>query len=54
MKEREAKDVVTPELASDGAGVRLKRSIATRTLDHLDPFFLFQGDTMFYAGWHSQ
>ena len=41
MKEREAKDVVTPELASDGAGVRLKRSIATRTLDHLDPFFLF-------------
>jgi quercetin 2,3-dioxygenase len=27
--------------ASDGAGVRLKRSIATSTLDHLDPFFLF-------------
>jgi redox-sensitive bicupin YhaK (pirin superfamily) len=32
---------VTPTAASDGAGVRLKRSIATRTLDHLDPFFLF-------------
>ncbi len=41
MIEREVKDVVTPEMASDGAGVRLKRSIATRTLDHLDPFFLF-------------
>ena len=39
--EREVKDVVTPVVASDGAGVRLKRSIATRTLDHLDPFFLF-------------
>jgi len=26
---------------SDGAGVRLKRSIATPTLDNLDPFFLF-------------
>jgi redox-sensitive bicupin YhaK (pirin superfamily) len=41
MTEREVREVVTPELASDGAGVRLKRSIATRTLDHLDPFFLF-------------
>ena len=39
--EREAKEVVTPVVASDGAGVRLKRSIATPTLDHLDPFFLF-------------
>ena len=41
MTEREIQHIVTPELASDGAGVRLKRSIATRTLDHLDPFFLF-------------
>ena len=41
MAEREVKEVVTPVVASDGAGVRLKRSIATRTLDHLDPFFLF-------------
>jgi redox-sensitive bicupin YhaK (pirin superfamily) len=41
MMEREVKEVVTPVVASDGAGVRLKRSIATRTLDHLDPFFLF-------------
>jgi redox-sensitive bicupin YhaK (pirin superfamily) len=41
MKEREALDIVVPVAASDGAGVRLRRSIATRTLDHLDPFFLF-------------
>jgi len=41
MNERIVKDVVTPVAASDGAGVRLKRSIATQTLDHLDPFFLF-------------
>lgn len=41
MTERTITDVVTPSLASDGAGVRLKRSIATPTLDHLDPFFLF-------------
>ncbi len=39
--EREVKEVVTPVAASDGAGVRLKRSIATQTLDNLDPFFLF-------------
>jgi redox-sensitive bicupin YhaK (pirin superfamily) len=41
MIERTLQDVVTPTPASDGAGVRLKRSIATPTLDHLDPFFLF-------------
>jgi redox-sensitive bicupin YhaK (pirin superfamily) len=41
MIERGLKDVVTPMSTSDGAGVRLKRSIATPTLDHLDPFFLF-------------
>ena len=41
MTERGLQDVVTPVAASDGAGVRLKRSIATQTLDHLDPFFLF-------------
>jgi redox-sensitive bicupin YhaK (pirin superfamily) len=41
MIERTVTEVVTPTAASDGAGVRLKRSIATRTLDHLDPFFLF-------------
>ncbi|MFL5263385.1 MAG: pirin family protein [Anaeromyxobacteraceae bacterium] len=41
MTERIVKDVVTPSAVSDGAGVRLRRSIATETLDHLDPFFLF-------------
>jgi redox-sensitive bicupin YhaK (pirin superfamily) len=41
MQERIAKELVTPVAVSDGAGVRLKRSIATPTLDHLDPFFLF-------------
>ena len=41
MKERLVTEVVVPSPTSDGAGVRLKRSIATPTLDHLDPFFLF-------------
>jgi quercetin 2,3-dioxygenase len=41
MIERGVLDVVTPTPASDGAGVKLRRSIATETLDHLDPFFLF-------------
>ncbi|WP_242360495.1 pirin family protein [Anaeromyxobacter sp. SG17] len=41
MIERGLKDVVTPVATSDGAGVRLQRSIATERLDHLDPFFLF-------------
>ena len=39
--ERAVKDVIVPMSASDGAGVQLKRSIATPYLDHLDPFFLF-------------
>jgi len=38
---RSVKDVVVPTVVSDGAGVRLKRSIATPLLDRLDPFFLF-------------
>lgn len=41
MIERTLTEVVTPIATSDGAGVRLQRSIATQTLDHLDPFFLF-------------
>jgi len=41
MTERQIQDVVTPMATSDGAGVRLARSIATPQLDHLDPFFLF-------------
>jgi quercetin 2,3-dioxygenase len=41
MKERVVKEIVVPMPTSDGAGVQLKRSIATPLLDHLDPFFLF-------------
>ncbi|RPJ62646.1 MAG: pirin family protein, partial [Acidobacteria bacterium] len=41
MTERGLQDIVTPIAVSDGAGVRLERSIATQRLDHLDPFFLF-------------
>ncbi len=39
--ERRVKDVIVPTSASDGAGVQLRRSIATPYLDRLDPFFLF-------------
>ena len=37
---RRVKRIVHPEMTSDGAGVKLKRSIASRTLDYLDPFLL--------------
>ncbi|MDE2234808.1 MAG: pirin family protein [Gammaproteobacteria bacterium] len=33
--------VIEPQRVSDGAGVKLKRSIATASLDYLDPFLLF-------------
>ena len=32
--------LVVPEHTADGAGVRLRRSIASRALDYLDPFLL--------------
>ena len=38
---REVQQLITPQVTSDGAGVRLMRSIATQTLDYLDPFLLF-------------
>jgi redox-sensitive bicupin YhaK (pirin superfamily) len=41
MKERTVSEVIVPLATRDGAGVQLRRSIATPTLDHLDPFFLF-------------
>ena len=41
MQKREVQEVITPSPTQDGAGVQLRRSIATPTLDHLDPFFLF-------------
>ena len=38
---REVIDTIKPQAVMEGAGVRLRRSIATATLDHLDPFLLF-------------
>ncbi len=37
---RKVEQVITPIQVMEGAGVLLKRSIATRTLDYLDPFLL--------------
>jgi redox-sensitive bicupin YhaK (pirin superfamily) len=33
--------IIEPHTVMEGAGVRLKRSIATRELDYVDPFLLF-------------
>lgn len=38
---RKVTSVIVPQTVMEGAGVRLKRSIATNTLDYLDPFLLF-------------
>jgi redox-sensitive bicupin YhaK (pirin superfamily) len=38
---RRVQRVIVPQTVLEGAGVRLKRSIATRELDYLDPFLLF-------------
>ena len=38
---RRVKTIITPQPAIEGAGVHLRRSIATRTLSDLDPFLLF-------------
>jgi redox-sensitive bicupin YhaK (pirin superfamily) len=38
---REVIEIIKPQTVMEGAGVRLRRSIATATLDHLDPFLLF-------------
>ena len=37
---REIERIVEPQPVIEGAGVRLKRSIGTRSLDYLDPFLL--------------
>jgi redox-sensitive bicupin YhaK (pirin superfamily) len=37
--------VIEPQPVLEGAGVRLKRSIGTETLDYLDPFLLFDDFT---------
>src|SRR5512133_4306670 len=39
--ERTVSEIVEPTPVSEGAGVRLRRSIATPYLDYLDPFLLF-------------
>jgi redox-sensitive bicupin YhaK (pirin superfamily) len=38
---RKVISVIEPQTVMEGAGVKLKRSIATATLDNLDPFLLF-------------
>jgi len=40
-KAREILEIVEPVYVIEGAGVLLKRSIATATLDYVDPFLLF-------------
>ena len=40
MSKIEIKKIVEPVETSDGAGVKLKRSIGTPTIDYLDPFLL--------------
>lgn len=37
---RKIEKIIEPQPVVEGAGVRLKRSIGTRTLDYLDPFLL--------------
>ncbi len=40
-QERKVERIIEPQMVLEGAGVLLKRSIATRTLDYVDPFLLF-------------
>lgn len=37
---RPVEEIIDPQPVVEGAGVKLKRSIGTRTLDYLDPFLL--------------
>lgn len=41
VRSRGIKQIIDPQPVVEGAGVRLKRSIGTSTLDYLDPFLLF-------------
>jgi len=38
--QRKVENIIQPQPVIEGAGVKLKRSIGTRTLDYLDPFLL--------------
>jgi redox-sensitive bicupin YhaK (pirin superfamily) len=40
-KPRKVERIIEPQTVLEGAGVLLKRSIATRKLDYVDPFLLF-------------
>jgi len=40
-KPRNVTDIVDPQFVIEGAGVKLRRSIATRRLNYVDPFLLF-------------
>ena len=42
---RRIEQIIDPQSVIEGAGVRLKRSIGTPTLDYLDPFLLFDDFT---------
>lgn len=41
LRPRKVLRTIEPQTVWEGAGVKLKRSIATRELDYLDPFLLF-------------
>ena len=41
METRRVIDIIEPIYVIEGAGVRLRRSIATSQVDYLDPFLLF-------------
>jgi redox-sensitive bicupin YhaK (pirin superfamily) len=41
LEPRRVQQIVEPETVLEGAGVKLKRSIAGRVLDYVDPFLLF-------------
>ena len=41
LRPRKVFEIIEPQTVMEGAGVRLKRSIATRTLNYIDPFLLF-------------
>ncbi len=41
LKARKVRQVIEPQMVSEGAGVRLKRSFPTGALDYPDPFLLF-------------
>ena len=41
MSQIEVEKIIEPVKSSDGAGVKLKRSIGTHLIDYLDPFLMF-------------